>query len=692
MLPPQVRFAYDIEASRHRSAWSGLKIFLAFRIFPELRPNQFRSFHRKAIDLGKRLRQARRRLRKSKQENPFRITIPRRRLNAPLRWLVPVLERGAGLHKLADVYHHSVMLSQTDEFWRAGLRSMEMSYEIASGDIERIPAEGPVVIVANHPFGGIEGLILADLLRRRRADSKVMASYLLSRIPELHEVFVLVDPFEGDTAARRNLRGVRESLRFLQDGHALGIFPAGTVSHLHLSQREVSDPAWNPSTAWLVRRSKATVVPVYFHGKNSSFFQAAGLIHPFLRTALLPREMLRKRKLCAPVHIGTPLKWEKLEAFDRDEDLIDYLRLRTYLLRSKAKSASRKAQKKKRKEAERAASSKHQPKKIIDAIDPDLLAEEVNALPNDQRLSAQGEHEVYFAQADQIPHCLQEIGRLREVSFRDVNEGTGESVDLDRFDQHYIHLFSWNRELKEIVGSYRMGRTDEILREHDMHGLYTHTLFEYGRDLLGRIGNSLELGRSFVRPEYQRNFAPLMLLWRGIGKYIARFPQYKTLFGTVSINAEYQNISQQLIASFLEGQAFDSELAALIQPRHPFKRKGIPGLGQKNKKLPDGLRNIREVSDLIAEIEVSQKAVPVLLRQYLNLGGKVIGFNIDASFGHVLDGLIVIDLEKTEPKLLSYFMGEEEARGFFDFHGLHQESGDSDHTASPSSASSEPTR
>ncbi len=633
-------------------------------------------------------------MRKSRSENPFKITIPRRRLNAPLRWLVPMLERGVGLHKLADVYHHSVMLSQSEEFWRAGLRSMEMTYEIASGDIERIPDEGPVVVVSNHPFGGIEGLILADLLRRRRPDSKVMASYLLSRIPELHEVFVLVDPFEGDTAASRNMRAVRESLRYLQDGHALGVFPAGTVSYLHLRAGEISDPAWHASTAWMVRKTKATVVPVYFHGKNSSFFQAAGLIHPFIRTALLPREMMRKRHLCAPVHIGTPLKWDKLEAFDNDRDLIDYLRLRTYLLKGKAKAASRRSVRKKRKEAEKAAKVKNSPKPIIDPIDPAVLVAEIAALPPEQKLSEQKEHAVYYADGPQIPQLLREIGRLREVSFRDVHEGTGEALDLDKFDDEYVHLFTWNHDKREVVGSYRMGKTDEILREQGIEGLYTHTLFEYGPDLISRIGNSLELGRSFVRPEYQRNFGPLMLLWRGIGNYVARFPQYRTLFGTVSINAQYQNISQQLIAKFLDGQAFDSELASLIQPRNPFKRRGIPGLAKK-KQLPDGVKDIRDISDLIAEVEAAQKSVPVLLRQYLNLGGKVIGFNIDASFGHVLDGLIVVDLTKTDPKLLAYFMGEPEAKKFFDYHGIETDlllepggsRASSPGTASPSTAS-----
>lgn len=616
--------------------------------------------------MGKELKQARRRLRKSMRENPFRIHLPRRRLNAPLRWLVPVIERGAGLHRLGDVYHQAVLFAQGEEFWRAGLRSLDISYEIASGDIERIPAEGPVVVVANHPFGGLEGLILGDLLRRRRPDSKVLASYLLSRIPELHELFVLVDPFEGQVAAQRNLRGVRNSLRYLQGGHALGIFPAGTVSHFHLSRREVSDPAWNPSTAWMVRKTQATVVPVYFHGRNSPLFQAAGMIHPRLRTALLPREMLRKRSFCAPVHIGTPLPWDKLQAFDEDDDLIEYLRLRTYLLRSHERSATRREQKKLRKQRAQ------KPRKlvpVIAAVDPEAIEREIAALPREQTLSEQRENAVLYAHAGQIPNLLREIGRMREVTFREVHEGTGEEVDLDRFDQQYVHLFTWNRKAREVVGSYRMGKCDEIVREQGIEGLYTHTLFRYGPDLLARIGNSLELGRSFVRKEYQRNYAPLMLLWRGIGNYVSRFPQYRTLFGTVSINAEYQDLSQQLIAAFLEDQAFDTDLASLIEPRHPFKRRRIPGFG-KNQHLPTGLKDIRDISDLIAEIETSQKTVPVLLRHYLNLGGKVIGFNIDASFGHVLDGLIVVDLKKTDPKILSYFMGAEGAGRFFAHHGI----------------------
>ena len=482
-------------------------------------------------------------------------------------------------------------------------------------------------------------------------------------------MFVLVDPFEGSTAAQRNMRSVREALRFLSDGHALGIFPAGTVSHLHLRDREVSDPAWNPSTAWMVRKTKATVVPIYFHGKNSTFFQAAGLIHPLLRTALLPREMLRKRRLCAPVHIGTPLKWDKLEAFDQDQDLIEYLRLRTYLLKNKAKAASRRGQRKARRGQARAEKGRSTQKPIIPAVDPALLEKEIAALPADQKLGEQKEHAVYYAHAEQIPNLLREIGRLREVSFREVHEGTGDEVDLDRFDDFYVHLFTWNSKTREVIGSYRMGKTDEITRDQGLEGLYTHTLFTYGHDLIARIGNSLELGRSFVRSEYQRNFGPLMLLWRGIGGFVARHPQYRTLFGTVSINAEYQNLSQQLIAKFLEGQAFDSELAELIQPRHPFKKKRIPGMGKK-KPLPEGVKDIRDISDLIAEVEASQKSVPVLLRQYLNLGGKVIGFNIDASFGHVLDGLIVVDLTKTDPKLLGYFMGDDGVRAYLAHHGI----------------------
>lgn len=615
--------------------------------------------------LAKKLHQARRRLRRKRRDNPFRISLPRRRMNAPLRWLVPVLERSVGLHKLGDVYHDAVTLSQDEDFWRAGLRSMEMTYEIASGDIERIPAEGPVVVVANHPFGGIEGLILADLLRRRRPDSKILASYLLSRIPELHEVFVLVDPFEGNDAKQRNMRGVREALRFLMGGHALGVFPAGTVSYLHLSQREITDPIWNPSTAWMVRKAQATVVPVFFQGRNSPFFQAAGMIHPRLRTALLPREMMRKRRYCAPVHIGTPLPWEKLQAFDEDQDLIEYLRLRTYLLKNHARAATKRAQKKARKDRERANRALEP---IIVAIPPSDLTREIEGLPADQCLCEQGDHAVYHATGEQIPETLREIGRLREVSFREVDEGTGEELDLDRFDDEYTHLFTWNRKTEELVGSYRMGRTDEIVREQGIEGLYTHTLFKYGPDLISRLGSALELGRSFVRSEYQRNFAPLMLLWRGIGAYIVKNPRYHTLFGTVSINAAYQNTSQQLIAAFLEEQAFDSDLARLIRPRHPFKRKRISGL--TGQHLPEQLTDIRAISDLIAEFESSQKAVPVLLRHYLNLGGKVIGFNIDASFGHVLDGLIVVDLRKSDPKVLSYFMGAESAKSFLGHHGI----------------------
>jgi len=294
-----------------------------------------------------------------------------------------------------------------------------------------------------------------------------------------------------------------------------------------------------------------------------------------------------------------------------------------------------------------------------------LLKAEVEALPAEQRLVESGPYLILYAQAPQIPWCLQEIGRLRELTFRAAGEGTGKASDIDLFDAYYLHLFLWDREANAIVGAYRMGLADQILSRYGERGLYTRSLFSYGAKLLRTLNPAIELGRSFVRAEYQRSFSPLLLLWRGIGQFILRSPQYAVLFGPVSISNSYAPVSRRIMVDYLRANNSETKLARHVRPRRPFR---IERSKASNEVEIADLRDIEHLSRVIARIEHDNKGIPILLKQYLKLGGRLLGFSFDDQFSDALDGLVVVDLRASEPRVLERYMGEAGAATFFSYH------------------------
>jgi len=316
----------------------------------------------------------------------------------------------------------------------------------------------------------------------------------------------------------------------------------------------------------------------------------------------------------------------------------------------------------------RGAPTEHLP--VVPAIPQTLLKAEVEALPAGQRLVASGHFLVQYAHAEQIPWCLQEIGRLRELTFRAAGEGTGKSSDVDLFDAYYLHLFVWDAQAQSIVGAYRMGLTDEILARYGKRGLYTQSLFRYGPRLLHTINPAIELGRSFVRVEYQRSFSALLLLWRGIGRFLLRSPHYAVLFGPVSISSSYAPLSRQLMVDYLKANNIEAELARHVKPRRPFRGRR-PTVWDEVELA--NLKDIEDLSRAIARIECDNKGVPILLKQYLKLGGRLLGFNADEQFSDALDGLIMVDLRASEPRVLARYMGEDGATAFLAHHGSQPE-------------------
>lgn len=576
------------------------------------------------------------------------------------------LERMFSLKGLNELYAQAKTDGEDDDrfFFEQLLETMNTSYEMTERDLERLPKEGNAVVVANHPFGGIEGIILGSIFRSIRPDSKIMANYLLNYIPETRDLFFFVDPFGGVSAARNNIKSLRASIEHVENGGILGVFPAGEVSHLKLRKGKITDPEWSNTVARIINKTKAPVIPVYFNGFNGPLFHIAGLLHPRLRTAMLPRELLNKKDKTIEIRVGKQISWNKLSEFEDEKSLTEYIRQRTYMLQN------REPEKDEKKATFSLNVKKEEMEPIIDEIPAEKLKEEVENLSVDSLLLQNQDYAVYHAQATQIPNILREIGRLREITFRATQEGTGKSIDLDEFDEYYDHLFVWHKVKEEIVGAYRLGRTDDIIKKIGKKGLYTTTLFDIKMGLFEQIDPALEMGRSFVSKKYQKSFAPLLLLWKGIGHYVAKFPRYKILFGPVSINKEYHSFSRHLMVTFLKMNNYLPELAKKVKPKMPFKTKSIKGIDTKNKTI---IEDIDDVSELISEFEQDSKGVPILLKQYLKLGGKLLGFNVDPNFSDVLDGLILVDLTKTDPALLSRYMDKEGLANFYKLHGIDYE-------------------
>lgn len=577
---------------------------------------------------------------------PFRDPVRRAVFGAVRRPLEGVL----ALRWLSNRYAAISPGRDLDDFLASTLATLGVRIAVADADLARVPASGPLVVVANHPFGGVEGIVLASVLRRVRPDVRVLANFLLSRVPELAELFIAVNPWPAPEAARANASAMRKALRWLEAGGVVAVFPAGEVAHLDIQRMAVADPVWSVGAARLQAHGGAPVLPVCFSGCNGMGFQLAGLVHPALRTALLPRQLANKRSRPIEMHIGGVIPDARLRAMRDPRAATLYLRERTHNLLLRRPTRRRTPQ----------PTAAGEP--IIEPRDPAVLAREVASLPSDQLLISSGPYCVCIARAPQIPSLLREIGRAREVTFRGVGEGTGTSIDIDHFDATYLHLFVWHGEARELVGAYRLGPTDEVVPAHGPAGMYTSTLFAYRPHLFAELGPALEMGRSFVCPAYQRSHTGLPLLWKGIAQYVVRHPRYRVLFGPVSISNEYTPASRHLIATYLGSRPGLHPLARLVRPRNPLR-----GNGRKAQSVLSA-EDLDDLSAFVADIEPDRKGVPVLLRQYAKLGARPLGFNVDPDFSDVLDVLVLVDLALTDRRTLERFMGASGAASFLAHH------------------------
>lgn len=305
------------------------------------------------------------------------------------------------------------------------------------------------------------------------------------------------------------------------------------------------------------------------------------------------------------------------------------------------------------------------PLPITPSVSRYLLETEIQSLPASTLLHQHHSLQVHLCNAQIIPHLLQEIGIQRELTFRAVGEGTGKEIDLDEYDEYYLHLFIWDCEKGKIVGGYRLGVVSHLLAVLGAKGIYTSTLFGFSQELLQHLHSGIELGRSFVSPEYQGHPFVLSLLWKGIGSFVGRNPQHHVLFGPVSISNDYSHLSRSLMVEFLRQEKMHDSWSALVQARMPF----VSHLPSPHEGTMRRCTSVDNVTAAISEIENDKKGVPILLKHYLKLNARVLSFNVDENFANALDVLIVVDLLDAPEQTIKRYFG---VGGWENLHAQHQ--------------------
>ncbi|MBN1186364.1 MAG: lysophospholipid acyltransferase family protein [Bacteroidales bacterium] len=535
------------------------------------------------------------------------------------------------INKINKYYSNNIDKEGT-EFIKAILDQLQISFEIGPNDLDKIPKSGPFVTISNHPYGGIDGLLLLRLISEARKDFKVMVNFLLQKIKPIEDLFIPVNPFENWKDAHSSLGGIKSAFEHLKKGNSLGIFPAGEVSSFNNEALGIIDKQWQYAILKFIKKAEVPVVPIYFHGTNSRLFHLLGLIHPVLRTVKLPSEIFNKRNKVIKIRIGDPISIKEQKEFTDIARFGRYLRAKTYALGTTIEV---------RKFFTGGTPRIMRVEKVIDPIPKDLINEEISYLIKKYKLFTNKNYSVICAPSFEMPNIMNELGRLREITFREVGEGTNRKLDLDEYDLYYYQLFIWDHDNECIVGAYRVGKGKDIVEQYGRHGFYIQSLFRISPRFTPILNESLELGRSFIVPEYQKHTLPLFLLWKGILYFLLKNPEYRYLIGPVSISNMYSKFSRTLIIEFIKANFYNYEFAKYIKSRKKFKVQ--PGKVDTDILVgEDG--DIKRLDKILEYIQSSGFRLPVLVKKYLNLGGRIIGFNLDPKFNNALDGLLILDL------------------------------------------------
>lgn len=577
-------------------------------------------------------------------------------LGTSLGWMVLRTTRLSRLNKEYQKRKHL----DGREFIDSIFEGFDIHFEIPEKDLKRIPKTGPFITISNHPLGGIDGMILLKILLEQREDFKVIANFLLHRLDPLKTYIMPVNPFENHREAKSSVGGIKEALAHVQNGHALGIFPAGEVStYKDQDHKMIVDKPWEPVAMKIIQKAQVPVIPIYFHAKNSTFFYRLASMSDVLRTAKLPSEMLSQKKRKIKVRIGHPIPVADQNEHENLEAFTAFLRRKTYML------ANVFERRKLFEKIPKTLKLPKIPKKIAVETNEDLIEKEIDTCRKlDKRLLVSKNYEVFLAKKEVIPNIVHELGRLREITFREIGEGTNNATDLDKFDDYYYHLFLWDNEARKVAGAYRMGMGAEIFKEHGIDGFYLQDLFRFEPELYEMMSKSIEMGRAFIIKEYQQKPMPLFLLWKGIVHCTLRFPEHKYLIGGVSISNKFSNFSKSLMIEFMRSHYYDPYVAQYVRPKKEFKVKLQDA--DKDFVFDESEADLNKFDKLIDEIEPESLRLPVLIKKYIKQNAKVVAFNVDPLFNNAVDGLMYIRIadlpESTVKPVMEEFQKELEQK------------------------------
>ncbi|QCX53547.1 lysophospholipid acyltransferase family protein [Elizabethkingia sp. JS20170427COW] len=530
------------------------------------------------------------------------------------------------------------------EFFESYFKELNVNYLVFAEDLAKIPKTGPFVLVANHPLGALDGVLMTKIISEIRPDFKIMGNFLLSKIKPMQPYVISVNPFEGRKEAFNSMGGMREALKILQEGGCFGVFPAGEVSNKNNKYNEVMDKDWEVPILKLIQKSNVPVVPMYFHAHNSRTFYNLAKVHPDLQTLLLPSEMLCKREKPIRIRIGRPILPRIMKEYETPKELGDFLKNKVYMMKSYFEKRSKISDYLKIPNLSSAFQLKQDDntvQNIISETPKEDIVNELNQLRNipGKLLFSNGDYDIFFTTSDEIPFVMREIGRQRELTFRDVGEGTNMPFDLDEYDKHYHHLFLWDNSVQRLVGAYRMALGVEVMKKYGIQGFYTNSLFDFDQELQPFFRKVIEMGRAYISKDYQQKPLPLFLLWKGIVHVCLRNPEHKFLMGGVSISNKFSDFSKTLMIEFMRSHYYDSVVAQYIHPKNEYKVR----LKEREKLLFfEGLDNdLNKFDKLIDDFEPGMR-LPVLIKKYIKQNAKVVAFNVDPNFNDAIDGLMYI--------------------------------------------------
>ncbi len=545
------------------------------------------------------------------------------------------------LNMMYDKHCHLEGLAFVD----AILSALNITVDISDVDLKRLPKSGPFIVVSNHPLGGVDGLIMLKIMLTYHPESKIMANYLLEMIEPLKSYICAVNPFETNKNAKSSLSGIRAAFSHLDKGLPLGIFPAGEVSTLQNKMVwQIEDKPWDISAIKFIKKAQVPVIPMYFHARNSDLFYIVSAMNQYLRTAKLPSEVFNSAHKKITVRIGKAIPVSH-------QNIITDIRIYSDIIRTKCYHLGHVFRRKKVFDIKKLR-VKRKVVPILPGTSGLSLIREVEELRLTNKSVFENDmYELFFTKLDHAPAIKTEIGRLREISFREVGEGTGLALDLDKYDKYYHHLILFDKGNGQIVGAYRIGMGREIMAEHGMNGFYLSSLFYMSGPMRNFFNNAIEIGRAFVTKEYQQRPMPLFLLWKGICAVTKLHPEYKYIIGAASISSHYSPFSRSLLVQYLTKYHFDNELALYVAPKRAFN--GIMKLKVAEILNDPSHQCVKAIDQLIEDVEPNGLKMPILIKKYLMQSARLLSFNVDADFNDAIDGLMYIEINNINLEKLS---------------------------------------